>query len=124
MPMYPRRCLPCDHTFEVFRTPPRGDVSMGEICRCPKCKGRTEPNFQELNITNPNTVFVGSGQFSITEGFHPREVPKARKLMRDVGDCIQDDGRVRFSNRDEVNRWHKRKAQIAERKLITQNTPK
>jgi len=123
MPFYPRRCLPCDHSFEVFRTPPRGSATVSDLVRCPKCNGPSEPNFQELNIRDTNTVFVGSGQMSITEGFHPKEVPKARKLMKDLGGCIMDDGRVRFDNRAQVNQWHRRKAQVAERALH-QNTPK
>lgn len=41
------------------------------------------------------------GAASLVNGFHPKEVRRARALMPSHAHCIKDDGTVRFRNRKE-----------------------
>lgn len=41
------------------------------------------------------------GAASIVNGFHPKEVKRAQRLMPAFADCIKSDGTVRFKNRRE-----------------------
>lgn len=41
------------------------------------------------------------GAASLVNGFHPKEVNRARRLMPKYAECIKDDGTVRFRNRQE-----------------------
>lgn len=43
-----------------------------------------------------NRRFSGAGAVSVTQGFDPSEVNKARSLMPRSAGCIKDDGRVIF----------------------------
>lgn len=69
---------------------------------CPKC-GKTHSvdgtRGKRLQDFGGNRRFSGDEQFSVTEGFHPKEVDFARRNMPKSGHCIQDSGMVRFRDR-------------------------
>lgn len=55
-----------------------------------------------LRLIDPNRRFSGEEAISVTHGFHPREVPTARRLFPGnvfTGTYIHDNGDVEFSDR-------------------------
>ena len=108
MPIYPVTC-PNGHKCDVY-----AKVGARHKILCPECKLRASINFQGLGgISAARTTFSGDRQFSRTESFPRRSVAKARRLMgEDVGQMIQDDGRVKMRDSGEALRYFKRKREV------------
>lgn len=103
---YACKCLNCGHTFETACThAARADLPC-ERCQHP----RVEPDFSKT-VVRTERRFAGSECESLTEGFHPDEVEEARREFPDT--TIRDDGTVMWSKRSDLNKYHKRKEEIA-----------
>lgn len=94
MPMYDVKCTCCKHTEEVYAR-----MSETDALACSKCGKPVE--IVPPRTVNGNRHFAGSEMYSVMEGWPKKEVPEARRLMGDFGHCIQDNGRVKFSSRQE-----------------------
>ena len=94
MPIYERVCRQCDERFEFF-APMSDSDSMPP---CPKCGGQSA---QVFSLCVRDRQFSGSESVSMTEGFLPKEVMKARQAMPNHQHCIRSDGSVVFSSRSE-----------------------
>jgi hypothetical protein len=96
MPIYPIKCdnQACGHTGEEYAR-----MSECEQIRCPVCAGPTTriPSVPR----DGNRRFAGRESYSVMEGWAKSDVPEARKLMGNFGHCIDDTGRVKFSDRKE-----------------------
>ena len=105
MPLYPLVCQ-CGNRFEQFSKSP----TPREI-PCPACgKAGCEPNFDKMRIVTERQ-FAGSECESLREGFHPDEVSEARRLFPETD--IRDDGTVLWHKRSDINKFQKRKRELA-----------
>lgn len=60
--------------------------------------------------------FFGDAGYSLTEGCHPADVQKMREAFGDVGHVWQDDGRVKYADKDEARKYAERKEELNLRK--------
>lgn len=107
MPIYEYRCTACRHPFEALAA----IAACKQPQPCPKCKA---PGTREWR-TPPTTTrtFIGDrSTVSLTEGFSPAQVRKARADYK--GFDIRDNGDVHFTSRAESRRFLKRKKELAE----------
>lgn len=109
MPQYPACCTVCGWTGDIV-APVRECGSL----KCPSCNEPASQDYARKGVPAVgNRAFVGDRQISVTEGFHSGEVDEARKTYgADVGQCIQDDGTVRFPDRETQKRYMRRKAEV------------
>lgn len=115
MPMYPRRCVSCNHTFEdyVSASVAKRAKSMSTLLKCPQCDSPTEPQFESLDIKRGFRTFIGKQSMSLTEGCGPGGVTTFRQRMGgDLANCIQSDGRVMFDDSRQREQWDRRKEQL------------
>lgn len=112
MPMYPIKCG-CGFEGDVFQTV-AGLVAADSKLACPECSAMCEQNYAAKTIALHGSciMFTGVKKESMTEGFHPKEVQRARELMGDdLGGCIQDNGSVHFRDRDQRTKWDQKEAE-------------
>lgn len=107
------KCGHCGHVFNAFIA-----ESTGWVCTCTECGKQCDPNVRPSARSHyyGNRRFAGTECQSIAQGFHPKEVNRARKLMPEVQHCIKDNGRVEFADRSEERRF-RRSLSETERRL-------
>lgn len=120
MPIYPIVC-PCGNREDVFCKVK--DLDAKNRPQCPKCGKRVATDLARAvgvqtgnSRIHGNPRFHGAQQRSWEEGWNPKDVEKARKLMgADGANCIRDDGTVWFKDaaeakryKDKINRMHDR----------------
>lgn len=118
MPNYPIRCE-CGFTGDVFKTVKDYEACEG-VLQCPTCKADNHQCYADKTVALHGSciMFHGQKSESLTEGYHPKEVEKARKLMGgDLGACIKKDGTVKFRDRDQRTRWDKRRDELDAKSL-------
>lgn len=96
MPLYDVKCNECGKITEVF-------AKMSEtkfVCQSCGCKAE-----KQVSGIVTERRFAGSEMVSARFRFIPAEVNEKRKMMGDSGNCIQDSGEVRFSNRSEERKF-------------------
>ncbi len=119
MPTFPLRCCQCSHEWTaecerayVFDQP------------CPGCKAVDSEVVRPVEhvpiwdktVVSGNRQFTGERQNSLTEGWHPDEVGEVRQLLGDrAGACVQRDGSVKFTDRDEQRHYSRSVADLTER---------
>ncbi len=88
----------CGHQFKAFVR-----AEDGWTCECPSCGGRVHESDRGGSQVRfyGNRRFAGSEAASRCQGFHPDEVPEARKRLAKYQHCIKDNGRVEFGDRQE-----------------------
>lgn len=113
------RCCHCSHEWsapcerhEIFdQTCPSCGVVDVEIPR----PVESVPIWDKT-VVSGNRQFFGEQANSLTEGWHPNEVGEVRSLLGDrYGACVQKDGSVRFSDRDEQRGYSRALAGLTER---------
>lgn len=110
MPLYPIACN-CGYTGDIYQTVAQLTECDGKL-ECPWCHKMCDQDYSAKNVALAGSciMFTGTKRESITEGFHPKEVERARRVMGDdLGGCIQDDGTVRFRDRDQRTKWDQKK---------------
>jgi hypothetical protein len=118
MPIYPIKCG-CGFAGDVFARVMEMD-SAGRIL-CPECGERAEQQYAQKRVSSGNREFRGDRQESITEGWHPDDVPRVQREMVANGDteaanCIRPtDGAVLFKNRQQQQAYMRAKARIWQR---------
>jgi len=113
MPNYAIKCDSCKFHGDVFAKVAELD-DRGRVL-CPECGERAERDWSQKTVGAGGSAiaFNGERQTSMTEGFHPSEVGEARRMFGEShGACIQNDGTVRFKNRDEQRGYMKRKSEV------------
>ena len=103
MPTYPIKCQ-CGFGGEAFCH--AADLLDGKP-PCPECGQRAEQDWTRKGV--PGMVrneFHGRRRESMEIQAQPYEVPKLRRMYGDaVGDCWQQDGSVKFRDKDEARRF-------------------
>lgn len=113
MPVYSLHCQACNFHGDTFAKVAELDAK-GRVL-CPECGQRAEQDWSAKTIAPGGAArsFNGERQTSLTEGFHSSEVDEARRMFGEThGGCIQNDGTVRFKNREEQRGYMKRKAEV------------
>lgn len=94
MPLYQYLCPNCQREDEDFRK--MNQNSATKWCACGKLMRKVP------SLPRTERQFAGSESWSTQQGFHPKEVARARKLLGGKYDSnIHDSGRVQFSSRSE-----------------------
>ena len=112
MPTYDLRCPACGHRFSTFAGMKQRD-SIG--CPC-CCAPKVEQDFTELR-----TLRIGVREFAGFDGesrihqFLPNEIREMRRELGAAGNCIGDDGSVRYANKAEAERFNKTYADWVDR---------
>lgn len=110
--IYPIACNKCHFAGDVFAKV--ADLDPNGHVLCPECGHRAPQDYTKKNIANGNREFHGQTQESITEWFHPKEVAEARQTFGErAGQCIQDNGTVKFKDRAQQREYAKRRDEIA-----------
>lgn len=110
--IYPIACNKCHFHGDVFAKV--ADLDPDGCILCPECGSRAPQDYARKSVGSGNREFHGKTQESITEWFHPKEVAEARQTFGErAGQCIQDNGTVRFKDRAEQREYAKRRDEIA-----------
>lgn len=114
--IYPLKCK-CGFAGDVFARV--RDLGPDGRLACPACGSMAEQNYAEKRVANGNREFRSQTQVSIQEGWHPSEVGKVQRVMVANGDtssanCIDREGRVRFKDRQQQQRYMAAKERIWE----------
>lgn len=110
MPTYPIHPCACGcPDREVFERAANSDKLT-----CRACGGPVHQDYSAKGVPAiGNRAFTGQRRMSFTEGFHPKEVGKARRAFGDrYGGCIQDSGEVHFTDRAEERGYKEKAAEI------------
>lgn len=108
MPLYPLRCLACQHLFEELC-----HHSVRHAQTCPKCgAAETEVNIGELTFATER-VFSGSEAYSVMHECHPSEVQDYRRKFPTAR--VDDSGRISFDSRGDQRKFAKQMHEFREK---------
>lgn len=111
MPVYPISCSKCHFNGDTFAKVAELDQD-GRVL-CPECGERAPQDYSRKQVGSGNREFHGKAQESVTEWFHPAEVAEARQTFGErAGQCIQDNGTVRFKDRAQQREYAKKRNEI------------
>lgn len=111
MPTYIKRCTPCALSFEAFAT-----MKTSHLVRCPQCDGPTHTDIGAQGPPNVPAHDLHGGRMKCADvRASPHEVPELRRLYGDIGHVWGDDGKPRFTKKDEPLKFYKRDEEIRQR---------